>query len=169
MSGPSDRREPSRARSGPTQVVAMDAPMVAALAYAAREWLVFPCHTATARGCTCGQTCSSPGKHPRTRNGARNATRDPATVRAWWTRWPDANVAIGTGRQSGLVVIDLDPRHGAMPAWRALLAGQDPVAVGPIVETGSHGWHLYFAHPGGDIPNSVGRVGSGIVNAGRIQ
>lgn len=29
-------------------------------------------------------------------------------IRAWWSKWPDANVGVVTGAVSGLVVIDLD-------------------------------------------------------------
>ena len=33
-------------------------------------------------------------------------------VESWWTRWPDANIAIVTGRISGLVVVDADGAAG---------------------------------------------------------
>ena len=35
-----------------------------------------------------------------------------AEVQRWFDRWPDANVGIVTGQVSGLVVLDVDPRHG---------------------------------------------------------
>ena len=35
-----------------------------------------------------------------------------ADVEAWWRRWPDANVGVVTGRVSGIVVLDVDPRSG---------------------------------------------------------
>jgi hypothetical protein len=37
-------------------------------------------------------------------------------VRAWLARHPDANLAIVTGAVSGLVVLDVDPRHGGTPS-----------------------------------------------------
>src|SRR5262249_46092588 len=92
----------------------------AALAYAAGGYFIFPCFEISATGdCTCpaphpsrnaqGQ-CENPGKHPRTPHGFKDATRDPATITAWWTRWPQANVALDCGR-SGLLVVDVDPRN----------------------------------------------------------
>ena len=70
----------------------------AALGYVERGWFVIPLHSPTARGCSCGQSkCQSPAKHPRIANWPKNASRDPATIREWWRRWPDANIGIVTG------------------------------------------------------------------------
>jgi Bifunctional DNA primase/polymerase, N-terminal len=67
----------------------------AALAYAARGWPVFPLHTPTPAGCSCGHLdCGSIGKHPRTKHGVKDATTDEAQIRAWWKRWPHANMAL---------------------------------------------------------------------------
>ena len=33
-------------------------------------------------------------------------------ISAWWTRWPNATIAIATGIISGLVVLDVDPKNG---------------------------------------------------------
>ena len=65
--------------------------------YAERGWPVFPCHTPTHVGCSCCRDdCSSPGKHPRTASGLRDATTDPGVVASWWRRWPNANIGIVT-------------------------------------------------------------------------
>ncbi|MCH7480859.1 MAG: bifunctional DNA primase/polymerase, partial [Chloroflexi bacterium] len=99
-----------------------ETPLVsAALMYASElGWAVFPVHSFADGCCTCGKSaCASAGKHPRTRNGFKDAT-DPQTIEAWWSKWPHANIGIRTGAESGLVVIDLDPRHGSVESVKAL-------------------------------------------------
>ena len=141
-----------------------DTPLQGALSYAARGWVVFPCHTITPTGCSCGQAdCHSPGKHPTTRTGLHAATSNRQQIRDWWRRHPDANVAIRTGTESGLVVIDIDPDHHGMASLRALVDEHGQMPAGPRVRTGSGGWHLYYQHPGQPIKNSAGtHFGSGI-------
>jgi len=79
---------------------------------------VFPCHEPTPCGCSCRRPdCSSPAKHPRTRKGFRDATTDPETIARWWRQWPTANVALCTGGDSGLVVLDVDPGTAACALW----------------------------------------------------
>lgn len=73
-------------------------------------------------------------------------------VSAWWTEHPDANIALLCGKTSGLVVIDFDGNGSVDPAT-FLNANGLPHAV-PIVKTGN-GWHCYYTHPGGEVPNGV--------------
>ena len=93
---------------------------------AGRGWPVMPCHHPVDDGCSCGHAdCASPGKHPRTRHGLQQATTDSGTIRRWWRRWPEANVAVRTGARpdgAGVVVIDIDPAHGGDIALAALEA-----------------------------------------------
>jgi hypothetical protein len=116
----------------------------AALAYAGRGWPVFPCE----------------GKRPLTAHGLLDATIARSTIERWWTRiWPDANVAIVTGRPSGLVVLDVDGEAGE-DSLHALRASG---SVAPTVEALTpHGRHLYFAHPGTEVRNSAGKLGPGL-------
>ena len=138
-------------------------PREAALGYVGRGWPVLPCHHMTAGGCSCGRAdCSSPGKHPRTRTGLTEATTDPDQVARWWRRWPQSNVGIRTGAESALVVVDVDPGHDGVASLRALVDQHDRLPSGLRVRTGSGGWHLYFAHPGGVVANSAGRLGPGL-------
>lgn len=136
----------------------------AAISYAERGWFVFPCHTVGDRGCSCRCTdCGSPGKHPRIAGGLKSASTDPEAISRWWTRWPSANVAVRTGAASGLVVIDIDPDHGGVATMRRLVDTHGPVTRGPMVRTGSGGWHAYFHHPGEPVRNSAGtRLGTGV-------
>lgn len=139
-------------------------PLAAALSYAARGWPVFPVHSIRRQGtqCTCGRRdCGSPGKHPRTENGLKDATTDERTIRGWWQRWPDAGVAIATGR--GLVVVDIDVHKGGddsyVDARRAL--GDVPDTVEVI--TGSGGRHVYLSAPEGvAVRCSAGQLGPGL-------
>lgn len=76
-------------------------------------------------------------------------------IQRWFRSWPDAGVAVVTGSVSGLVVVDVDPRHGGDASLRALerAHGALPVTVEAI--TGGGGRHLYFAHPGRTVRNQV--------------
>ena len=71
-------------------------------------------------------------------------------------------MAIRTGAPSDLVVVDIDPRHGGIDSLRALIARHGALPAGLRCRTGSGGWHLYFAHPGGTVRNSAGRLGPGL-------
>ncbi len=132
----------------------------AALTYAARGWLVFPCWGVTDGACDCGKTCTSPGKHPITRNGLKDATTDAEQIAEWFDQHPNANVAIVTGAASGLVVVDLDrkPNKNGIESLKAL--GAMPRTL--IARSGSGGLHLYFTHPGGEVPSSSNKLGPGI-------
>jgi putative DNA primase/helicase len=115
--------------------------------------------------CTCGKDdCQSPGKHPRTKNGLKDGTTDEAKIRGWWQRWPNANVGIVTGRKSGLLVLDIDPRHGGEDSLKELEKRRG-AALPSTVEslTGGRGRHLIFQHPDEPIHCAANLVGlSGI-------
>jgi hypothetical protein len=74
----------------------------------------------------------------------------------WYKRWPQANLAVVTGGISGIVVLDIDPRHDGAESLTALEArhGALPETVESV--TGGGGRHVYFAHPGREIRNRVG-------------
>lgn len=133
----------------------MTTPLEAALGYLARGWSVVPAHTAMGAGCSClNPDCESPGKHPRVKwrtYQERHPTEDE--VRAWWRRWPDANVAVLTGAISGVVVLDVDPRHGGDDSLADLGALPDTLTG----LTGGGGQHLWWEHPGTPIPNGAAR------------
>ena len=117
--------------------------------YARLGWLVFPCWRTDANGkcqCSHAEKCANPGKHPRTHHGFMDATTDPKKIKLW--KWESANVGIRTGKESGLVVIDVDPRHGGKDTLQALLERLGTLPPGPIACTGGGGWHLVFQHPG---------------------
>lgn len=127
-----------------TQQPATESPqLAAALAGLKRGWSVVP---VVARA-----------KRPIVRWEAfqhRTASEDEA--RSWFRRWPDANLSVVTGALSGVVVLDVDPRHGGDESLEKLEAvnGALPQTVEAV--TGGGGRHLYFAHPGRETRNRVG-------------
>jgi putative DNA primase/helicase len=126
--------------------------LAAALAYPKLGWRVFPVHSWDATRCSCGKLrCESPAKHPRTKHGLKEATTDEKTIRAWWKKWPDANIGIATGTGSGIFVIDVDSRAGGHESIAELERrhGKLPATVESV--TGSLGRHIVFAHPKGGV------------------
>jgi len=99
----------------------------AALAYAGMGWQVFPCRPKA--------------KAPLTPHGCKDATTDPETIRAWFVRWPDANIALACGPESGVYVvdIDLDTEHG-VNGWDSLKAfpGFPPTVMQRSPRGGAH-------------------------------
>jgi hypothetical protein len=62
-----------------------------------------------------------------------------------------------------LVVLDIDPAHGGAATIRRTVEERGPLPRGPVVRTGSGGWHLYLRHPGERIRNSAGTLfGEGV-------
>ena len=124
---------------GPLRVGEMDRDsefLEAALAYARRDWLVFPVQPG--------------GKVPLgalAPHGLRDATTDAETIRRWWAADHGANIGIQTGAVSGLVVLDVDPRHdGDRSLWQLESRhGKIPHTVEAL--TGGGGRHIFFAHP----------------------
>uniref|UniRef100_A0A6H1Z7L8 Putative bifunctional DNA primase/polymerase n=1 Tax=viral metagenome TaxID=1070528 RepID=A0A6H1Z7L8_9ZZZZ len=136
----------------------------AAQEYARRfGWAVFPCHSIVEGRCTCGKAdCGSPGKHPRTAHGVKDASSDLKQIAAWWAEWPDANIAIACGAVSGgLVVLDVDTGHAGDESLDDLVTEYGPLPETPEVLTGGGGRHLYFRSEQ-RIPNLVGQLGRGL-------
>ncbi len=122
----------------------------AALAYAEQGWPVFPLYEITeAQRCACGQTsCAKPGKHPRTLHGFKDATTAAEEICRWWQRWPCANLGIRTGRESGVVALDIDPQHDGDESLAILEVHHQLLPETVRTQTGGGGQHFLFAHPG---------------------
>lgn len=117
----------------------------AAMDYAAHGWKVIPLHTPIKNGkCSCNHDdCKSIGKHPRVPNGLTEATDDPEKIKYWWGMWPQANIGVRTGSESGIIVMDIDDEALAKES-----IGDKEIPETLIQETGSGGKHLIFAYPG---------------------
>lgn len=151
-------------RRGQVAEPVSDEPVACALAYAAAGWPVFPVHCMVMkkgeRVCSCRAGAACPvkdrAKHPHTRHGCKDATTDAAKIRAWWKKWPTANIGIATGSVSDLVVVDIDPRNGGDDTFDALVREFGAAPETPEVLTGGGGRHLYFRDTGGVIPSTLG-------------
>jgi Bifunctional DNA primase/polymerase, N-terminal len=130
----------------------------AALAYASRGIPVLPLHypvvsltanLGTGPGkprvswrCSCQRAdCGSPGKHPIAQlvpHGVKDATTDRARLTGWWAEHPNANIGLATGHV--MDVLDVDGADGAA-ALRQLAREHGLASSGPLVRTGSGGWH----------------------------
>ncbi|MGW5314516.1 bifunctional DNA primase/polymerase [Nocardia thailandica] len=84
-------------------------------------------------------------KTPLTAHGKDDATTDADQIAAWWNRWPRAN--IGIRPTAGLVVVDVDPRHGGTEHLATLLDGRD-LPTTWTCRTGSGGIHIWLRHRG---------------------
>lgn len=93
----------------------------AALGYADMGYYVIPLHNPQSDGkCSCGDSeCKKVGKHPRIGDWNNKCTTDAGIINKWWTDWTDANIGIVAGK-SGLVVVDVDERHGGYKSFRYL-------------------------------------------------
>ena len=108
-----------------------------ALAMAAAGWGVIPLHTPLDGACDCIRPdCSSPGKHPRTKNGLTDATTNVDRIRAWWRKWPQAN--IGAVVPAGFIVVDVD-----VPDLTSVFRS-DELPTTATSKTG-RGWHLIYS------------------------
>jgi len=119
----------------------------AALRFASFGWFVFPCRARK--------------KEPATRHGLLDAKRDEQAIEQCWTDNPQLNVAVRTGAESGIVVLDVDGETG----WDSLHALEDQHGDLPktaSVVTPRGGEHLYFQHPGREIRNTTGFPGPGL-------
>ena len=106
--------------------------LAAALAYALRGWAVI---------------ALAPDNTPLTSNGVEDATTDPEVIKAWWKRWPDANVGIATGERSGIVVVEVDLGNGGNDTLEELQIEVRPLPEPSFKSTGGHVYY-YFEHDG---------------------
>lgn len=119
----------------------------AAIRYAENGWRVHPLHHIRDGGrCSCGGDRCKVGKHPRLSNWQSKATTDAATIRAWWAKYPSANIGIVC---DALTVIDVDPKNGGSlaeafdtyPDLKSVFATAHTIQTG---DRSGYGRHYYF-------------------------
>lgn len=121
-----------------------------------------PVHKPINKACTCGRKdCSSIGKHPIPPKWQEVTSKAPDSIKAWWRAFKNPNVGVVTGKASGVVVLDIDPRHGGMDTLDDLQVKYGKLPDTATVETGSGGLHFYYRDPGG-LRNGANVGGKGI-------
>jgi hypothetical protein len=150
----SNGHDPNAGKSTPETRAAM---LEAALYYASKGMQIFPSPPGTKKSY----------KSAKYSNGPWGKTTDPADIRRNFLKWPDANVCIAMGPDSGYFVLEVDTPKGhnvdGIASLRALEAQHSPLpetrqAISP---TGSI--HYYYKWPTtGTISNSASMIGPGI-------
>jgi len=133
-------------------------PLQNALYYSSHyQFATLPLHGVTTAGCNCGNPdCLSPGKHPNTLNGLKNASLDPAVLTALFSNKPSANIGIATGPISNIFVVDVDGAQG-----EASLASFPPLPP-TLTSTTGRGRHLVFRYPHKKVYTRAGKFASGL-------
>lgn len=102
-----------------------------ALWYCERGLMVFPLRAGT--------------KIPATKNGFHDASMSVDTVRAWWTKYPTANIGLPTGHLFDVIDIDGEAGIDSMVTMEAQI--KIPNTIGVVATP--RGYHMYI-RPTGD-------------------
>ena len=74
----------------------------------------------------------------------QNKRATPEEIKEWVEKYPAMNIAIVTGKISGIVVVDIEKGGNSQ--------GYPPTVT---AKTGGDGIHLYYKHPGYEVPNGT--------------
>jgi hypothetical protein len=133
-----------------------DPPRVrAALWFAEHGFGVFPCWSAVGGVCRCpkGRDCSSPGKHPLSEHGFKDATTEPRHIRTFLSAASNPNY--GLLPPEGVFVLDVDGDD-----WEAQLASLEARygALPPTLRTSTrNGQHIFLRWPA-SIPRPLKKI-----------
>jgi hypothetical protein len=117
---------------------------------------VVPAYSTAGKKCAChlGDKCRSAGKHPMhdardLPDGLANASTLEAQVRAWWTRWPSANI-LGRMKDGRRLGFDVDVQAGGDANFYSLVEARGESWIQTRThKTGAGGFHLFFDLPEG--------------------
>jgi hypothetical protein len=102
--------------------------------------------------------CQPRDKPPATQRGCLDATTDAEIIRRWWCERPDCNVAVATGKPSGVFVIDIDDAEAELRKLE-LEHGELPATVEVVT---ARGRHLWFKMPDAPVRNSASKIAPGV-------
>lgn len=78
-----------------------------------------------------------------------------AQIMEWWSKYPNANLAMITGAISKLIVLDLDIKHGRT-------SKEFDLPATACAKSGSGGEHFYFNYPGEHVVKESAIFGPGV-------
>jgi hypothetical protein len=132
--------------------------LAAVIKYAKGGWYAFP---------------APPGQKKSYKSAARSGgskwgkTRDLEEIKRDWQTWPDANVGLPTGKDSGFWVLETDTQKGhgvdGIANFKALAAANGSIPDTRMAESPSGSTHYYFKWVDGvEIKNSASRIAPGV-------
>jgi hypothetical protein len=98
-------------------------------------------------------------KRPLVSAGYKSATVDHRIIEDWSRRFPGCNLAIATGRISGIMVVDVDGPEGERSLQT--LAEEGVIIDSPLQSRTGRGRHLIFRYDR-NTKSSVGKLGPGL-------
>lgn len=116
----------------------MDSMLQAALDLAKANWAVFPCIES-----------GDKAKAPYVTGGFKAAGTDLGQITRWWTRWPNALVAIALPEH--MLAFDIDIRNGGSRESLESITGRLPQTLTVWSGRNDGGFHLYFRKPREEI------------------
>jgi putative DNA primase/helicase len=84
------------------------------------------------------------GKRPTLKNWPTAASTDPQRLSRWFDG--DSNIGVATGQESGIVVLDIDPRNGGSLSLKRLEQELGPLPATVTANTGGGGTHYVFSY-----------------------
>jgi Bifunctional DNA primase/polymerase, N-terminal len=153
--------------------------LATALRYGEAGLPIVPLHGTKNGRCTCGdENCERRGRHPRAEEGrVPYATTDATIIRKYWTDWPNAAIAVETGKwdAQNIVAVMITREDVNAPQTDQLGPARPPEWVKMEGEAESHtvmfrrgkrDVFLFRAGPGG-VPDGKLKLAEGVTIFGK--
>jgi hypothetical protein len=70
-------------------------------------------------------------------------------IRSWWGKWPNANIAVVTGRLSGISVVDIDCKKDQVTGEIIKTGVNEGLTPTLMARSGGLGWHYFYKYQDG--------------------